>query len=176
MTLMKFFLPDWPDDDDETDYDALAWVAYESHIRQIAPQIPNDLLKVAGSYSLHDGLFQGVCLDYGRSELLLSLICGDMVRGYSRAVLRYAGLRFPGCTIEELRRVASRDGTEIVDNEVDMVQAGTYEHRFRCCPDGEFAIQFTGFSLDVIPRDDREFVPWSPRFGVVEKGERAIFE
>lgn len=165
MSLMKFFPRDWPDGSSGASHEA-AYAAYMDRIREVASELPADLLALANGYSLHDGLIQGACLDRKQLHLTIQLICGDLVRGYSRAELQYTGLTLPGCAFEDLHRVVSCDDTEILWNEVDLVQHGLYEHRFLCWPDGEFAVQFSAFALKVTPREGREFTPWKPRFRV----------
>jgi hypothetical protein len=169
MNHMKFFLPELPEEDSDFDCNAAAWEAYGEHIRRISGQIPGDLLKVATSYSLHDGLFQGIRLYRRQVQLVIMLVCGDNQRGYSNAELKYTGLDCARCTIDELRRIARRRRAEINDNEIDLIRPGVYEHRFLCWPKkDEFVVRFSGFALKVTPLPSREFVPWKPRFAIID--------
>jgi hypothetical protein len=127
--------------------------AYGTHLNSIGAGLTDGAEELLASVHLHDG--QVSEWTYRPGELLaLTVLVGDLQLGYEWLTLRYRGASVVGATPADLSRWWSADaGTEIVEDEVDRVDDGGYEHRLLLWPEGEFAVQFVSLSVERRPAD-----------------------
>jgi hypothetical protein len=125
--------------------------AYATHLNSIVAGLADGADELLASVHLHDGQISE--WTYRPGELLaLTVLVGDLQRGYEWLTLRYRGARISGATPAELSHWwRAGSGTEIVEEEVDRVDDGDYEHRLLLSPEGEFAVRFRSLSVERHP-------------------------
>ena len=76
-------------------------------------------------------------------DFALSMLVGDLERGYEWLTLTYLGADFIDVTRDGLAALGLTDaGVELIQDEVDVLADGRYEHRILAWPDGEFGVRF----------------------------------
>ena len=129
--------------------------AYRARIAEIAPRLPNALLRLTRDVSLHDGLIECVIWHPAKRRLRLSLVCGDVQSGYFLVQLTYDGAMLGGGRVDSLRRAAESRESESLYDEVDIEDDGRFSHRLLFSPREEVTIEFERFDMSISPRPDR---------------------
>jgi hypothetical protein len=163
---VRFFKHNWFDDPKD---EARVPVKYQKYLRRISAALPKQLRRFSREVNVHDGLFRQVVLRPRQASLTIKLRCGDLQVGYQDVDIIFGGVVLPPQDRRQLRLVANRKRTEVLDDEVDIAKEGTFEYRFTCWPDGEVSIGFQGFSYRKTPVKGREFVAANPRFRVIDR-------
>lgn len=147
---MKFFTAAWaagelPDEE----YDA-AFPAYEEHLASLS--LPPDLQRLRDS-DLHDGVVEAI--ERRSDTLTLSLIIGDLQRGYSSTIITYLGFDLLPGSLERLESLAADETIEILYDEVDRYQDRSV-HRVLFSTHAHVEISFASVVITLSSRANRE--------------------
>lgn len=155
----------WFTDAAYEDYDDAAWGRmlddYYAHVREIAPTLPPDLVRLAlePELNLHDARFERVAIDLRDSTATIVVNAGDLQVGYRRLTMTFTGASIVPDNLQRLGYAVLaefrpsqwsryRSTTEIRAQEIDLAANGRYILRLRLWPFYEFAVEFESFSLD----------------------------
>jgi hypothetical protein len=136
--------------------------AYDRHRLAILPRLPDDLRTLAAdpvhapARSLHDGRLETWQADLP-DRLVLSVICGDLQRGYERLRIEYRHAELVGTDEHRLAGWLADPQTEWLEHEVDALSDGRFEHRHLLWPSGEFAVRFAEISVTAAPATPKEY-------------------
>lgn len=143
---MKFFTAAWATGElPDEEYEA-ATPAYAKHLSSLC--LPTDLKQLAES-DLHDAVIEAI--DRQGGSLKLSLVTGDLQRGYYSTNITYRGFAFAGS--EQLD--SADEATDILYDEIDRHQ-GRYVHRFLLSTYAQVEITFDSVVISMSPRGARE--------------------
>jgi hypothetical protein len=152
---MRYFSRGWVNgdlDDDECDQVSKA---YEARLTEIAPRLPESLVRLAREVSLHDAVIESITWSPSLRVLTLELIAGDLQRGYHAATLTYSGALLGEQRLETLRSVGRDREACVLYDEVDLGTDGLLVHRILFWPREELTIDFEALELTVADRADR---------------------
>lgn len=136
---MKFFTRGWVHGDmTDEDADAVA-PAYWRHLDTIDP--PEAVLDLA-HLNPHDAYILSVEHTASTDSLQLHLRCGDQQIGYFDAFVNFTGVMIQPAHVASLLEAKRPAEFEILYDEVDRADAGTFEYRLLLYPAGEIAFQF----------------------------------
>ncbi|MDB5340973.1 MAG: hypothetical protein JWN70_6592 [Planctomycetaceae bacterium] len=166
MQYMKFFTREWHSGALSDEHAEAVALAYETHVRTLAPALPDDLSRLT-TISLHDGLIEQVVANTTAGTLTCTLRIGNLQIGYSTLELAYAGVLLPGRDSSMFRELV-RTGAEILSDELDVSTEG-YVHRLYFSTADEIAIVFETLALTQVRRTDRSIsIPIGERFRLIE--------
>ena len=138
---------------------------YRRHLARLLPRIPQAFREIAQDISIHDGLILGVWIDTTARELRLALRCGDLAIGYFDLDLTYQGVRVDLLDRAVLQVIARDPKTEVLYDEVDVLDDGVFVHRVLFWPYyREIHVVFTGLSIARTSRPDRRVDAMSDRY------------
>ena len=153
---MRYFTRGWANGelaDAESEQVALD---YRARLNEIAPRLPKELLELAQRINLHDAIIDHVWWEPSRRRLTLKLICIKSDPDTHEAVeLVYDDAMLGPRRIESLRRAALSRDTELLFDEVDIDEEGTFTHRILFWPSEEVTIDFGSLALATRPVADR---------------------
>ncbi|HMK12900.1 MAG TPA: hypothetical protein VK461_15020 [Acidimicrobiales bacterium] len=153
---MRYFTRGWTHGElsDEETEDARS--RYWARVDEIAPRLPAPLPELAKSVSIHDALVDHVCWEPSIDRLTLRLVClkADPA-AYEAVEIVYEGAMLGVRRIETLRQVALSRETELLYDEVDVDDEGTFAHRILFWPADEVTIDFRSMSLARWPVEDK---------------------
>jgi len=89
--------------------------------------------------NLHDAQVRDWQLG-ANGDFALSMLVGDLEGGYECLTLTYLGSDLIDVTRDGL--AATDPGVELIQDEVDVLADGRYEHRILAWPAGEFGVRF----------------------------------
>jgi hypothetical protein len=152
---MKFFTREWAsgelsDDDFESAADR-----YTQHLREL--NLPSNVRALAAT-NLHDGQVKSVL--YAPRELLVSLMTGDLQRGYFETTISYGDPVTWGATITLLEFAAAGADIEALEHELDRLE-GRFVHSILFSSHEEAVITFSDVSVVHVPWDHRGGAPTS---------------
>lgn len=141
---MKWFSHDWHQGRlSEAQFDEVRR-AYAAHERWLLARVPDAVAELMG-VSLHDGQVRSFGMADG--TFTWRILVGDLQRGYEWLTIDYSDAEVVG-GIEE---VAALDLTgheaELLDDELDILDDGRFEHRVLVWPEGEVWIRFRDLAL-----------------------------
>lgn len=162
MEIMKFFTPLWRDGElSDEDYDG-ACRGYDNRLTEIRRSLSDDLVRFLDAISLHDAKIRSASLDLDRT-FRLAVRAGDLQSGYVDVDLEYGDIQIlegnPSAAV-----VLNSDDGEIIQDEIDLINEGVYEHRLLFAPDGELLIRFRRFKFGVTSVRSRSFERSRPVF------------
>ncbi len=135
-----------------------AWADYNKRIDAIWHQLSSPLRSLAREVNLHDALFEQVTWNPASKKLHMSLIAGDVQRGYETVKLTYLGAILSDRSIESLHTAVCDRETQLLHDEVDLHDDDgglTKTHRLLFWPHRELAIDFRELRLERTPRSNR---------------------
>jgi hypothetical protein len=138
--------------------------AYRARLDQIADLLPPPLLTYAREVSLHDGRLQRFDVDETARTIHIEVEVsqpnppedldwehGGLVAETEDTMvtvsLRYGSAEVVDGITDELLNAVNAPYTEIISEEVDVVEGGGFEHRLLLSPEGDLAIRFSKFSF-----------------------------
>lgn len=146
-SIMKWFTRTWHDGGlGDAEFEA-AVPSYKAHVDAIRPSLSIDVQGLL-DLNLHDGQVQEWSLDDHRFSW--RLLVGDLQRGYSYVTLTYADADLVGATVDDLQNWALTRRGELVSDELDRTSDGRNEHRFLFWPEGEFGLQFSSATTEIV--------------------------
>ena len=146
---------------------------YWRHAAQIRDWLPADLQQFAvpdTRLSLHDGYIERLISRPGGHSYTLIVMAGYPHVGFRRITFHYTGAELVTDDLAHLRGMLDavapyrRAGTEavvylplicILEDELDVLEPGAFEHRFRMHHHVYFSIRFTNCHVSVEERADR---------------------
>jgi hypothetical protein len=159
--MMRFFTPEWFSGDmTDAEYERTIQ-KYADHIAVVRNDLPSRLIQLLDNVSLHDALARRAIL---RDETFhLELRAGNLQKGYSDVTLLYGDVVavFGRPSVND---IINDEFPEIVEDEIDIVDLGLFEHRLLFASDGELVVQFRSFDFSSFPVEDREFARETPAF------------
>ncbi len=137
---------------------------YRVRLDQIADLLPPPLLTYAREVSLHDGRFRWFDVDETTKTINVqvevpepmpreALDWDDVKVGAMtedrmlRIGLHYGSAQVVSGITDELANVVNAPDTEVLSEEVDLVDDSVFEHRLLLWPEGDLAIRFSEFSF-----------------------------
>lgn len=137
---------------------------YRARLDQIADLLPPPLLTFAREVSLHDGRFRRFDVDERARAIDIQVEVpramppedldwenGKVVavddQGMLRISLHYESAQVVGGITDELANAVNAPDTEVLSEEVDIVDGSVFEHRLLLWPEGDLAIRFSEFSF-----------------------------
>lgn len=121
--------------------------AYSEHLGKLLPDLPEPLLALARDHDLHDGRVVAYVLN-PPERVELSIVCGDLQRGYRRLTLDYRCAELTSATdAATLPGLLDDQDTELLYDEIDRAPDGRFEHRHLLWPRGEFGVRFRELRL-----------------------------
>jgi hypothetical protein len=152
---MKFFTREWCQGEMPDEEWAEVIPAYEKHLDKITPLLTNDLHKFVKDYNLHDSLIHQVYLSRYKALLQITLLCGDLQRGYSDLVINYQNVDFDRFDQKALSTILQNPQSELHYDEIDVGDEGQFTHRMIFYPKGELTVVFSNLSFSMTERDNR---------------------
>lgn len=157
---MRYFTRGWQAGElDDAESEAVC-LAYQARLAAITPQLPEALRRLARELDVHDGIIDRVRWYPRRRVLVLVLVCGAFdasgrVSGDVEARIEYRGAQLGEQRVRTLQRVATSRETEVLYDEVDLNDDGSFAHRLLFEPADELTIDFTALDLAIRARADR---------------------
>lgn len=130
--------------------------SYWEYIQENKYLFPAGLQVIAVETSLHDGLFVETEVSQSEGRIKISLIVGDLQKGYEDLVIEYSGIDFSKFDLAFFKTLASSSETKFLYDEVENLGNQIYEHRISFCPEGELTFQFSEVEVKRFPRSNRE--------------------
>src|SRR5262249_41349232 len=134
---------------------------YEEHLRRIESALPPTLQELAwgraadgACLSLHDALLRRIAVDDARQVVDVECTNGDLQLGYGDLRLTNGHAKLDGISSVQATRLAERR-SEILYDEVDVVEDGAFVHRLLTLENIEAAIVFRTLDWRRVPRDQR---------------------
>jgi len=152
---MKFFTREWAEGLLTDDEAANRAKDYRAHLAAVFHNLPLAAQELASEISIHDGLIRRVEVNRSSGSVLLQLLCGDQQVGYFDLDLLYTGGDVASLDTETLARLSRDRRSEALYDELDRLDASTFEHRILFYPNGEVAITFRQLTISRKPRADR---------------------
>jgi hypothetical protein len=146
---MKYFTFDWWADAGDTESPK----PYFGYLERITPQLPPELQRFVRECSLHDGRVTRLVIDTAQKTVTLHLDgnCYDerLPKSYARRFrLAYLGVETFTSTADPNRGLGGPAGYgDLGYDEIELLEAGRFEHRMLFSSSIEFHIRFTDFSL-----------------------------
>ena len=160
---MKWFTEEWNFGDVPTQ---VAVDAYQAHLGEISPKLPQPVLTLARGVNIHDGELSRLVLRREDAVLELGLRCGDGLDGWYDLHLEYQSLAFDEIDLASLRQLGSGRATALYD-EVDLSPDGHIVHRILFFQNQdwspEISIAFEALGLRLEPGEEE----WRPPVPVV---------
>jgi len=144
---MKFFTAAWATGELSDEEHEAAIPAYAKHLSSLS--LPADLQPLADS-GLHDAVVEAI--DRHDDTLTLSLVAGDLQRGYSSTNITYRGFELVGGSGQ---LESTDEPPEILYDEIDRFH-GRYVHRLLLSTYAHVEITFDSVVVSVSPRATRE--------------------
>jgi len=152
---MKYFTLKW-----WTDCQQLNWQKeelrqpleqYEKYFASVRKQLPPDLITLTDSGSLHDATFLSLGLDTDEREarlpLLISIREEKKPMTEKKGTLLYYGVTYFGSTENKEYSLAGLGGHgDLGYDEVEVINAGLFEHRMLFSSGIEFTVRFSDFA------------------------------
>jgi hypothetical protein len=161
LAMMRFFTPEWFSGDmTDTEYE-LTIQKYVDHLALVRKELPSRLIEFVDNTSLHDALVRRAILR--DTTFQIELRAGDLQRGYSDLTLFYGGV-VAVVGRPSVMDIIDDELPEIIEDEIDIVDLGVFEHRLLFASNGEIMIQFRNFDFLSFPATDREFTRETPAF------------
>jgi hypothetical protein len=134
------------------EYDA-ARAAYQRHVDLVAPKLPPSLLSLArGSLNLQEASVRRCTFEEAKDQvrLLLTLHAGAAEQVVE---LVYEGVDPEALDVETLTAFATEPQSEVLYDEVDVLDNGAYAHRilFSPGPGRELELRFSRFAVRPAP-------------------------
>jgi hypothetical protein len=162
---MRFFPHDWGGEND--DASGAVVTAYNDFLGTIPGPVGSKIRNFAASQSLNTNFLDKIQVWPSRKELTLSLISGDLQRGYSLLTIHHKNAALVEAEREVRQAFNFRNG-EIRYDEFDLAPGGNarFLHRFLLWPKhlGEFAISFDDFEVEQKPLASRGYVTYGQTF------------
>jgi|HubBroStandDraft_6_1064221.scaffolds.fasta_scaffold103111_3 hypothetical protein len=155
---MRFLTREWhagaqPDDEAEQTVEK-----YRRHLAALQPHLPQPLRELSQDINLHDALIRSVEVNVGTSQATIGLRSGDRRTGYFDVDLSYHDVRIEVLDRAVLAIIARDPGTEVLYDEVDVVEDGGFVHRLLFWPYyREVHVVFSSLSIASTPRPSRLF-------------------
>ena len=145
---MKYFTMKWWQDSQHSAVEN-PFPAYKRHIEQIRDQLPDGLLELQESVSLHDATLRWINIDPSSGVLAIHLDGDDGSGGLRKFELNYSG-------VVSFESISDRDGGfsgphgygDLGYDEADILEDSSFEHCILFSSGIEFKIHFTRFILD----------------------------
>jgi hypothetical protein len=144
---MKFFTAEWATGELSDEEHEAAIPAYAKHLSSLS--LPSDLQLLVDA-NLHDAVVEAV--ERRGKSLTLSLVAGDLQRGYSSANITYRGFEF-SCGSEQLEW--TEEAPEILYDEIARLH-DRYVHRLLLSTYAHVEITFDSVVVSTAPRATRE--------------------
>jgi len=151
---MRYFTRGWVNGEYSDDDFEAAEVHYLNRLATIRPALPPAVATLA-DINLHDGVIERIVWDPRAEKLDLSLVAGDLQRGYSLVHLRYDGAMLGVERVRILRELGADRRVQLLYDEVDMNDDATFQHRMLFWPHYEVTVDFTQLTLSTDSRSDR---------------------
>jgi hypothetical protein len=146
---MKFFTVQWAKGEFPPKKEAEVFTNFLQNLEENKSKLPEKVFLFARNINLHDGLFKQIRY-VDESNLQMTVICGDLQRGYSEISLKYFSASIDSDIFKKIslacRKDILKDKIEILGDEMGLSGAG-FIHRFLVYPYQEFAICFSGFNF-----------------------------
>jgi hypothetical protein len=152
---MRYFTRSWANHELSDAEDDQARQAYERRIAEIAPRLPPAMLRLLREVSLHDAIIERVVWRPAKQELKLDLVGVSDLTGYFLVQLTYGGAQLGKQHIAALKRAALSRETELLYDEVDIIDDGRLCHRILFWPNEEVTLDFSQLELSISPRPDK---------------------
>lgn len=162
---MQFFNAAWFEGDDEDCKRILA--KYEDYIITIKDHLPSELARFIDFVNLHDGLFKSIRVDRQSSQLEMQLVVGDLQVGYSGLKVRYHLLGVDDELLAALETIDKIKNTEVLYDEVLLLDEFVYAHNWLLYPEQELSIRFDQFAFEAVDVEGRDSARATP-FLVIE--------
>jgi hypothetical protein len=159
---MRFFTREWHSGVQSDDEAEQAVREYRRQLASILPDLSPALREFGRDSNLHDALIRRVEVGLGATKVRIQLRAGDLASGYFDVGLSYSDVRIDLLDRPVLAVIARDPGTELLYDELDVVDKDVFVHRLLFWPYyREVHIVFSGFSADRVPRPSRavETVP-----------------
>lgn len=124
--------------------------AYAAHERWLLPQVPDAVAELMG-VSLHDGQVHSFGATGG--TFTWRILVGDLQRGYEWLTIDYADAEVVGGVEDVAALDLTGLGAELLDDELDILHDGRFEHRVLVWPEGEVWIRFRDLAFTREPAD-----------------------
>jgi hypothetical protein len=121
--------------------------AYWNSIETLLPHLPTQLAALATT-NLHDSLPESVIVDRINKSILLTVLAGDLSSGYFKLTITYYDVDIDDIDISTFSHVLGHPNSELLFDEVDIVNEGKFVHRILFYPYGEFTITFSSINIE----------------------------
>ena len=153
---MKYFTRGWHSGElDDAETERLP-AAYRSRVEQLRSKMPRDIAELSAT-CLHDSLIDRVVWDPQKRILRMELVCKTDAEGCFGLSLEYEGVKIGKQYLVLLAERARDRRTEILENEVDLDDDGSWVHRILFWPTSEVSIWFASLKLRRSARADRRW-------------------
>jgi hypothetical protein len=152
---VKYFTREWAAGDLSDEATDAARRLYSERLEVVLPRLPSTVRELASRVNLHDALLFRVQVSTTAEELALELVGGDFQSGYSDIRLEYSGVDLGAIDLGALSSIARDRRTEVLYDEVDLLDEALFEHRILFWPRGDVAISFRRLKLAISSRPDR---------------------
>lgn len=121
---------------------------YLAHCRALRPKLAPATVELL-DFSIHDGQVQEWAVQDDR--FIWRLLVGDLQRGYEFLTMTYFEAEVVGGEkgLKALNLFAA--GTELLCDELELLEDGRLMHRILVWPDGEIWVRFTSLQMERAP-------------------------
>ena len=170
---MRFLTPDWHRGNLTDEEAERVEAQYAAHRAALAQSASGPLREIASGPSLHDALVVSVEVNRSTRTVVLQLIAGDRQRGYFERKITYEGVDPDHLDTQTLAIIARDPATELLYDEVDRLESGSYSHDLLFWPHyREVLFRFDRIQVSDAPRTDRKRPPLPDRYS--ESGVAAV--
>ena len=133
-----------------------ALAQYEAHLAALLPQLPESLRDLSKA-SLHDARFTECTIAPAAAVVTIRLVGGDHQGSYFALAIRYDHASIVGASLTDAADWIEERLTEVLYDELDMDDAGAYQHRYLLWPQGEFALRFADAQTSITPASSEQY-------------------
>ncbi len=159
---MRFFPHDFGSENDDATDAIIA--AYNSFLESLPDPVGPRIRNFHASQSLNTNYLDRIQIRPFKKEVALSLISGDLQRGYSLLTIHYKNAALVEVE-SHIRQVFGFRNADIRYDEFDLMAGDRFVHRMLMWPEhlGEFGILFDDFEVEQMPLAGREYVTHGER-------------